>query len=721
MAEVSSAKQVLICGSPEQLARAQALFPRLEARYLNGADWATVEGRRVVCMGRFLAEFAMGYAAECVVLPDDFPEDFGDETPIQWAKRVRVPYNELVAQHSAPQAMTGEIPPSPVNPPLPPAGAEPASAEQEPAHLQAGAADTPPESVKVQGDGRSSPFLPSPPPPATAEPSETAQDAPEPPEGWEAQYSDEDAASATVANPGWIPPQSEHMGIPADLWGHDEALPVMPADCYPEAIAQFVAEEAEVMGCDPGMLALYCTAVCAGAITDEIRVQVKAASDRWQESARAWLMIVGDSGLTMKSPTLDVAMSHAWKIEREMRVNGGAALKEYETERQIYEAQRAEYVKKRAKGEPAEPPIEPPLPIAERLIVGNATLEAIGDVLLQQGGRGVLVRADELLGIISGMNQYKGGKGSDRAEWLEMWNGGPHPIDRKGRAVLVKNWGASIVGGTQPEAIARVGQGLETDGLLQRFTIYCPRYSTRGVDAASSREARSRYHNVLDRLVKLIPQPDLAPVRFSPEAVQVIEAARTWIMDTARAGWMPAGLRSHLAKWPAMLARYCLTYAAIEAADENHAAIPAAISGRIAEQVWTMMRGTLWPHAEHFYLNTLNRGTGNISAVRQVAGLILSDGMREITSRTMHQRSTLYRVAHPTVRREIISTLCELGWIVPKGGKSQITGLPTQYRVNEAVHVRFPHIREKELSERAARTQSWNEARAARARQPGED
>jgi hypothetical protein len=647
-----------------------------------------------VCLGEALAAFAMGYAAEVKFLPEAIPDEI--TTPEQAWAWVKTPGIARPYQNPSPAVDAAPTPSS--------IGAEASGKVAHP--------------VEVPPEAATPPLAPDAPPLGEGPPESDA----EPPQGWEAQYHGEplETHSDRSDGPGWLPPVAADMGAPADLWGNETELPVMPPECYPEAIRAYIEDEAEVMGCDPGMLALYCIAICAGCVTDEIRVQVKAASDRWQEAPRVWAMIVGDSGLTMKSPTLDAAISHAWKIERELRVKGGEAMKEYAREMQIYAAQEAEYVKKRAKGEPAEVPAEPPLPIAERMIVGNATLEAISEVLLQQGERGVLVRADELLGIIAGMNQYKGGKGSDRQDWLEMWNGGPHPIDRKGRAVLVKNWAVSIVGGTQPEAIARVSANLEADGLLQRFSIYLPRHSTRGQDREGDPAARRRYHAILDRLAKLSAQPDLAPVRFTPGASAIITDAREWIWQTAKASWLSAGLRSHLAKWPAMLARYCLTYAAIEAADEQQAAIQPYVSEAIARQVWAMMRGTLWHHAEHFYLNTLLGSKAEVSGARQIAGLILATNASEIDTRTMTQRSSAYRAAHPLLRRDIIGQLCELGWITPHGGKSMVTGLPTKYKVNERAHALFPHIAELEREVRAERTKSWDAAKAQR-REPGED
>jgi hypothetical protein len=268
-----------------------------------------------------------------------------------------------------------------------------------------------------------------------------------------------------------------------------------------------------------------------------------------------------------------------------------------------------------------------------------------------------------------------------------------------------------------------MGVNLEEDGLLQRFSLYIPHHSGRGVDRDSDAKARRRYHAVLDNLGRLNAQPDMAPVRFTPEAAAVIAQAREWIFETSRASWLSAGLRSHLAKWPAMLVRYCLTYAAIEAADEAQPAIQPTISAEIAEQVYRMMRDCLWPHAQHFYLNILIGDSPSRAAVRQIAGLILAEGAGAIDARTFTRRSSLYRAAQPFMRKEIIASLCELGWLQPTGGRSLITGMPTHYKVNAEAHRLFPHITAMERKERAERTQAWADKREAKAaeREPGAD
>jgi Protein of unknown function (DUF3987) len=77
----------------------------------------------------------------------------------------------------------------------------------------------------------------------------------------------------------------------------------------------------------------------------------------------------------------------------------------------------------------------------------------------------------ELAGWLGSMEKYGGGKAanSDRAFWLETYNGGPQVVDRIGRGTsAVENLSASILGGIQPDKLAAI-HGLADDGLLQRF------------------------------------------------------------------------------------------------------------------------------------------------------------------------------------------------------------------------------------------------------------
>jgi hypothetical protein len=64
-----------------------------------------------------------------------------------------------------------------------------------------------------------------------------------------------------------------------------------------------------------------------------------------------------------------------------------------------------------------------------------------------------------------------GGGATERAFYLEAYEGEPHPVHRVGRdSLYIRNAALSIFGGVQPARLADF-KGLESDGFLQRFAI----------------------------------------------------------------------------------------------------------------------------------------------------------------------------------------------------------------------------------------------------------
>src|SRR5690606_29775567 len=90
----------------------------------------------------------------------------------------------------------------------------------------------------------------------------------------------------------------------------------------------------------------------------------------------------------------------------------------------------------------AEGEDKPPMPVGKRLLLNDATVEKIGDILSKHEPRGMLSFQDELNGWLASMDAYKGGiGGKDKGAWLEAYNGGTKFFDRITRGELyVENW-----------------------------------------------------------------------------------------------------------------------------------------------------------------------------------------------------------------------------------------------------------------------------------------
>ena len=124
-------------------------------------------------------------------------------------------------------------------------------------------------------------------------------------------------------------------------------------------------------------------------------------------------------------------------------------------------------------GEPA--PEQPEAPTMGRSVASDTTIEALVSIL-EDNPRGLLVHKDELTGWVRSMDQYKGGKGSDRQHWLSLWSNDEVVVDRKSRMgepiVLAKPF-VSLFGGIQPAMLSELGGGSE-DGLMDRFLFAYP-------------------------------------------------------------------------------------------------------------------------------------------------------------------------------------------------------------------------------------------------------
>jgi 5S rRNA maturation endonuclease (ribonuclease M5) len=106
--------------------------------------------------------------------------------------------------------------------------------------------------------------------------------------------------------------------------------------------------------------------------------------------------------------------------------------------RAVYAQQHAEYQAEleswretvEAQGRKAAglPPARP-----EPLELDDVTTEAVARWLQARGDASGAVIDDELAAFLEGLNQYKGGQGSDLSKWLKMWTGAPLHVQRVGK------------------------------------------------------------------------------------------------------------------------------------------------------------------------------------------------------------------------------------------------------------------------------------------------
>jgi hypothetical protein len=157
----------------------------------------------------------------------------------------------------------------------------------------------------------------------------------------------------------------------------------------------------------------------------------------------------------------------------------------------------------------AEPPKEaPPMPaeaidpgdfVYPRLYATDPTIERLAS-LLEVRPRGMALIRDELSGLFANMGRYNGG--SDRPFWLESWNGGRHVVERVSRSIVVDHLLIGVVGGFQPDKIARAFTGDE-DGMYGRFLYSWPSPPDYRPLTNDVSEVEPEFQSALNALVRL--------------------------------------------------------------------------------------------------------------------------------------------------------------------------------------------------------------------------
>jgi hypothetical protein len=487
------------------------------------------------------------------------------------------------------------------------------------------------------------------------------------------------AANDAAAGPQAVSKQDEEVS-PVDLWGHFDPPP-LPAGLLPAPIEEFAAEEADIMGADPAGLAMAALTVCAAALPDRIKLQVKKHSQHWKESARLWTAVVGGVS-AKKTPIMDRATLAIKRIDWDLA-------REHEAKQEAYDQLTKEEQKLH----------KPPLPV--RLVMEDTTIEAAQEAF--RGNRdGILKTHDELAGFFGAMERYNGkGGNSDRAFYLQSYNGGHYVVDRVKRGLLrIENLSLTVLGGIQPDTMRKIAADSVEDGLIQRIVPIMVRDAEAGKDEPAGR-AGMQY----DILVSSLRNREIPaePLQFEDEARAVREELERKHVKLQRyyAGFNRR-LAAHIGKYDGLFVRLCLLWHYIEGANAS------AVTARTARRVAEFMHKFLLPHAVTFYTSILGV-SDNHDSVSQVAGYILAKKLTTVSSRDI-QRST---GGQSGLKRHEVDAICDqlesLGWLTRVQGVRRDS---VRWDVNPEVHRKFAERAAREAEMRAARRESILEAAA---------
>lgn len=394
--------------------------------------------------------------------------------------------------------------------------------------------------------------------------------------------------------------------------------PVMPfqAEMLPSAIREYIFDVATRQQSLPDFVAVASIIGLSGLLGRKALINPKQLDD-WTVTPNQWGAIIGRPS-AMKSPSMKEALKPLRQFEVKAAQQFEQDKKNYDEECQLMELEKLtakDKAKKALKTDNRDEAREAlrvtdwaNQPIRQRLIVNDATIEKLGE-LLNENPNGLILVRDELAGWIAKLSkeEYQ----SDRAFYLECFDGnGSFTYDRIGRGTIeIQNCTLSVIGGIQPTKIATLVRdaikGIADDGLIQRFQLAIwpdDVGSWEWIDRAPNQEAKVRYEAVFEEIYNLkFKTNNNEPYyfRFTPEAQDLFVEWMREIQSAARSIDNHPALESHMLKMPQTIAGLALLF---EIIDGGREAVGVEATARALE--WA---DYLLSHAKRLYSLAINR------------------------------------------------------------------------------------------------------------------
>jgi hypothetical protein len=325
----------------------------------------------------------------------------------------------------------------------------------------------------------------------------------------------------------------------------------------------WVEATAQSRGAPVDYVAVSLLSVLSSIIGNSRRVM---AWDGWVEPIILWVALVGNPS-SGKSPAADAVISLARELEEGMCIDFPDQLLAWETEKMSAKERRLKWedeVKVALKNNKPPPTmnegaVEPEKPVRPRLVVTDATIESLAR-LLSQHPRGLLFSRDELSGWLESFNRYS--SGGDRPFWIESYGGRYYVVDRQknDEPLKVPFLSISVVGGIQPDKLAKLLMNGDDDGLASRILMSWPepvppKRPTRAPDDFSALQAMRKMHR-LAMGSDANGKPEPISVRLEDRAADLLDKWRQEIADHEK--WASGRYLSHLGKMPGMVLRISL-------------------------------------------------------------------------------------------------------------------------------------------------------------------
>ena len=473
-------------------------------------------------------------------------------------------------------------------------------------------------------------------------------------------------------------------------------------ELLPDSFRPLVADVAERMQVPMDYPAVVMVLCLAGAVNRRAVIQPKANDSAWVIVPNLWGGIIAPPGF-MKSPVIQAVTRPLNQIQTEWRHEHEEALTDFARKKEEHELRRAAWkeqykaASKRGSAAPDRPEDEPAEPREPRLIVNDATFEALHQTM-SENPAGVLVIRDELTGWWSQLD--RAGREGERAFCLQAWNGDTgHTIDRILRGTVhVDACCMSMLGGIQPGRLRSylvdaLEDGPGNDGLIQRFQLLVwpdTEQDWTYVDRVPDQASAQRVTEVLRALVA-IKAEEPARFRFDTDAQELFVAWLEELEAEIRGGELHPALTSHLSKYRSLMPSLALLF---ELADR--ASVAGFEGSSLANSVNLVrlehaQRAVAWcayleSHARRIYSCIV---TPQQRASRELADKIKR---RRVGAEGFFSCRDVYvkgwsGLDTPEVVKQAAEVLQDAGWIREAAGELRPSGgrPPNRYEVNPRV------------------------------------
>jgi Protein of unknown function (DUF3987) len=460
-------------------------------------------------------------------------------------------------------------------------------------------------------------------------------------------------------------------------------LPEFPLDCLSEPLGAWVNRVSRGAAVTPAHVAVPALGIASSLIGMARRVR---ATRSWLEPMTCWAAIVGASG-TGKTPGIDTVKRPLAQIERNSREEIAKLQRTHESRVEAARAARA-FWKRQVEDAIENGQAAPPMPadamdpgkfVAPRLYVSDGTIERFGE-LLQARPQGVLRLTDELSAMFMNMSRYSGGQ--DNEFWLECWNGNPYNVERIGRTLHIDHLLIGVVGGMQPDKLAKSFEG-PADGMYARILFAWPPEPAYRKLSNEADEVDPDICNALARLDRLAEFADGNLIRreieLSADALGGFDQFRQFAHAEKESA--DGHEREWLAKGPAHVLRLAGTLCLLDWAMRGGTMPPTVVDIDHVEAAIRLVRDYFWPHARAA-LRQIGLSERHVNA-RRALRWIKARGKAEV-SREEIRREALGQRLDADQTASLLEALERSGWVrelettsTAKGGRP-----PLRWQVN---------------------------------------